>query len=226
MTVVLGVAVGFLAAQLIWRMSAGLFTAVVLQRPNYRSHYLPTGVGIILALAVAVVEGGRALAAAAGLGDVSGPGVARGARCGALVDTTDIAATILTHLGRSLPPICQSRPLQPLFDDPSRPHRRAVFSYVEDRAMVRTDRWKLARYGDGDGELYDLDDDPEELRNLYGERGHAATRAELLDLLVDETLVTNGLRAELNRCPPDPDRARAFEEIRQSRGSAGGAGAG
>ena len=77
MTVVLGVAVGFLAAQLIWKMSAGLFKSVVVQRPNYRSHYLPTGVGIVLALAVAVVEGGRALAAAAGLGDVPGPGVAR-----------------------------------------------------------------------------------------------------------------------------------------------------
>lgn len=77
MTVVLGVAVGFLAAQLIWKMSAGLFASVVLQRPNYRSHYLPTGVGIVLALAVAVVEGGRALAAAAGVGGVQGPGVAR-----------------------------------------------------------------------------------------------------------------------------------------------------
>jgi UDP-GlcNAc:undecaprenyl-phosphate GlcNAc-1-phosphate transferase len=77
MTVLLGVATGFLAAQLIWRMSAGLFRSVVLQRPNYRSHYLPTGAGIILALAVATVEGGRALAAAAGVGDVRGPGVAR-----------------------------------------------------------------------------------------------------------------------------------------------------
>src|SRR5581483_774265 len=77
LTVVLGAACGFLAAQLIWRMSAGLFASVVLQRPNYRRHYLPTGAGIILALAVATVEGGRALAAAAGLGDVPGPGVAR-----------------------------------------------------------------------------------------------------------------------------------------------------
>jgi UDP-N-acetylmuramyl pentapeptide phosphotransferase/UDP-N-acetylglucosamine-1-phosphate transferase len=58
-------------------MSAGLFTSVVLQRPNYRSHYLPTGAGIVVALALAVVEGGRALAAAAGLGDVPGPGVTR-----------------------------------------------------------------------------------------------------------------------------------------------------
>ena len=77
MTVILGVATGFLAAQLIWKMSAALFQSVVLQRPNYRSHYLPTGAGIVLALAVATVEGGRALAAAAGVGDVAGPGVAR-----------------------------------------------------------------------------------------------------------------------------------------------------
>jgi len=75
--VVLGLATGFLAARVIWRMSAGLFGAVVLQRPNYRSHYLPTGAGLVLALAVATVEGGRALAAAAGVGSVGGPGVAR-----------------------------------------------------------------------------------------------------------------------------------------------------
>jgi hypothetical protein len=75
--VLLGVVCGFLATQLIWRMSASLFGSVVLQRPNYRSHFLPTGAGILLALAVATVEGGRALAAAAGIGDVAGPGVAR-----------------------------------------------------------------------------------------------------------------------------------------------------
>jgi len=77
MAVVLGAVTGFLAAQLIWRMSIGLFNSVVLQRPNYRSHYLPTGAGIVIALAVATVEGGRAVAAAAGIGDVAGPGVAR-----------------------------------------------------------------------------------------------------------------------------------------------------
>jgi hypothetical protein len=75
--VVLGVVCGFLAAQLIWRMSAGLFKSVVLQRPNYRSRFVPTGAGIVLALAVATVEGGRALLAAGGVGDVPGPGVAR-----------------------------------------------------------------------------------------------------------------------------------------------------
>jgi UDP-N-acetylmuramyl pentapeptide phosphotransferase/UDP-N-acetylglucosamine-1-phosphate transferase len=77
MTVLLGLATGFLVARLLWLASAGLFGSVVLQRPNYRGHYLPTGAGVLLAVAVAVVEGGRALAAAAGVGSVEGPGVAR-----------------------------------------------------------------------------------------------------------------------------------------------------
>jgi UDP-GlcNAc:undecaprenyl-phosphate/decaprenyl-phosphate GlcNAc-1-phosphate transferase len=77
MTVILGLATGFLVARLLWLASAGLFGSVVLQRPNHRSHYLPTGAGVLLAVALALVEGGRALAAAAGVGSVEGPGVAR-----------------------------------------------------------------------------------------------------------------------------------------------------
>jgi UDP-GlcNAc:undecaprenyl-phosphate GlcNAc-1-phosphate transferase len=77
MTVILGLVAGFLVARLLWLVSAGLFGSVVLQRPNHRGRYLPTGVGVLLAMAVAVVEGGRALAAAAGIGSVHGPGVAR-----------------------------------------------------------------------------------------------------------------------------------------------------
>ena len=77
MTVFLGLACGFLVARLLWLASAGLFGSVVLQRPNHRGRYLPTGTGVLLALSVAVVEGGRALAAAAGIGPVRGPGVAR-----------------------------------------------------------------------------------------------------------------------------------------------------
>lgn len=142
-----------------------------------------------------------------------GPGVVPGGRPDALVDTTDIAATILTHLGVPLPTPCESRPLQPLLADPSRAHRDAVFSYVEDRAMVRTDRWKLTRYGDGDGELYDLKADPTELRNLYHSTEHGAVRAELIERLAAESLAGHAFRSRLNRCPPDPDRARAFAEI-------------
>lgn len=77
MSIVLGVATGFLTARLLWRASAGLFGSVVLQRPNHRGRYVATGAGVLLALAVLVVEGGRAVAAAAGVGSVEGPGPAR-----------------------------------------------------------------------------------------------------------------------------------------------------
>jgi UDP-GlcNAc:undecaprenyl-phosphate/decaprenyl-phosphate GlcNAc-1-phosphate transferase len=77
MTVVLGLATGFLVVRLLWPATAGLFGAVVLQRPNHRGRFLPTGAGVIIALAVVVVEGARALVAAAGVGSVAGPGLSR-----------------------------------------------------------------------------------------------------------------------------------------------------
>ncbi|MCC6173958.1 MAG: sulfatase-like hydrolase/transferase [Chloroflexi bacterium] len=150
---------------------------------------------------------------------VHGPGVAAGSRTSALVDTIDIAATILTHLGLPLPDPCQSRALQPLLAHPQQTHREAVYSYVNDRAMVRTDRWKLTRYGDGDGELYDLETDPNELHNLHHDPTHAAERAAMIERLASRAIADQAVRSRLNRCPPDPDRARAFEEIRAAKGS-------
>lgn len=46
---------------------------------------------------------------------------------------------------------------------------------------VRTDRYKLIEYhGEGDyWELFDLDEDPHEMRNLFGEPGHGALIREL-----------------------------------------------
>lgn len=73
----MAVATGFFAAQCLWRACAGLFTSVVLQRPNFRKRFVPTGVGIIVALATVVVEGGRAVAGAAGIGDSEAPGLSR-----------------------------------------------------------------------------------------------------------------------------------------------------
>jgi len=77
LTVLLGLATGFLAVRLLWPATAGLFGSVVLQRPNFRGRYLPTGAGVLIALAVVVVEGGRSLVAAAGVGTVTGPGLVR-----------------------------------------------------------------------------------------------------------------------------------------------------
>jgi N-acetylglucosamine-6-sulfatase len=63
---------------------------------------------------------------------------------------------------------------------------------------VRTDRWKLIRYPTGDGspdrftaELYDLQTDPYELRNLISDPAHAETRPAM-ERLFDEASLEAG----------------------------------
>lgn len=64
---------------------------------------------------------------------------------------------------------------------------------------VNTDRWKLIHfYNDIDHwELYDLQADPHELHNLYGDPAYAAQQQEMLEELVrlqkqyDDTLAMN-----------------------------------
>ncbi|MGH8993748.1 MAG: hypothetical protein ACRDZ7_19730 [Acidimicrobiia bacterium] len=77
MSVLLGLATGLLAVRLMWVATGGLFAAPALERQNFRGRTLPTGVGILIALAVLIVEGGRTLAGAAGIGSDAAPGAAR-----------------------------------------------------------------------------------------------------------------------------------------------------
>jgi arylsulfatase A-like enzyme len=52
--------------------------------------------------------------------------------------------------------------------------------------MLRTDRYKLIAVHSLDtGELYDLDHDPNETRNLWNDPEHAATKGRLLGQLAD-----------------------------------------
>ena len=85
---VAGVLVGYLAARLAWMGTRPLLALPVLARLNYRGRAVPTGAGVVLPLAAVLVEGGRAVAGAFGVGD---PGI-----------TTVRALVLLAALGFAL----------------------------------------------------------------------------------------------------------------------------
>ena len=69
MTLALAVLVGWLAARLLWTLLRPTFDQPVLLRPNWRDRDVPTAAGVLLVLTVIVVEAGRVVAGAAGIGE-------------------------------------------------------------------------------------------------------------------------------------------------------------
>jgi len=75
--VVLGLVVGLLAVRLFVMCGRELLDAPALQRRNFRDRALPTAAGLLVILAVLVVEAGRSTLGAFGLGDEPGRNLAR-----------------------------------------------------------------------------------------------------------------------------------------------------
>jgi len=76
-SVLAAVVVGYLGARLTWLAARPVFALPALSRQNYRGRSLPTAVGIVIPLAVVLVEGGRAVAGSFGVGDGAGMGSVR-----------------------------------------------------------------------------------------------------------------------------------------------------
>ena len=57
--------------------------------------------------------------------------------------------------------------------------------------MIRTRSAKLIHRPEGVSELYDLDEDPKELENLYGRSEHASLQQELTTRLLDHCVQTS-----------------------------------
>ena len=101
-----------------------------------------------------------------------------------LRNNTDFAPTFLAEAGVPVP-----KDMQGVSLFAPKPRSATYYHYYEYPAEhsvqkhfgVRTDRYKLIRfYGDGDfWELYDLQKDPNELRNVYEEPAYAKVRKQL-----------------------------------------------
>ncbi len=138
------------------------------------------------------------------------PGRIRPARYNQFVETVDLVPTLFELCGIPEPVRAQGRSFAPLLrGDPYTP-REAVFSENiipevitggaldfsfakgqgikgvrhPDAKMVRTARWKLVAYAGGEGELYDLDKDPNEWNNLFTSPNHREVAAGLKDRIL------------------------------------------
>lgn len=120
----------------------------------------------------------------------------------ALVELTDITPTILQAAGMPIPYRVQGKPLNDLLMGKTADHRDYVFceSYntavntsqqVESISMVRTKTHKIAvQHGRPVGELYDLQADPGEHKNLWDSKEHSDLKTEMIKRCFDAAIAT------------------------------------
>jgi arylsulfatase A-like enzyme len=110
--------------------------------------------------------------------------IAAGATSDLLVSNYDFLPSLLGYLelGDQLPqsPRRPGRDFSRVLLGHSVSWDNMVFYEMETCRAVRSDRWKLVqRYPDGPHELYDMQADPQERFNLYGQPGLEVTRETL-----------------------------------------------
>ena len=121
---------------------------------------------------------------------IAGPGVAaRGAASSRVVEFLDIYPTLAALAGLAPPAGLHGRSLVPLLTDASAPWDHPALSQVRRGAVpetfmgytIRTDRWRYTEWDGGTRgtELYDVEADPDELRNVAGLPIHRETVTDM-----------------------------------------------
>ena len=123
-----------------------------------------------------------------------GPGVVPGQVVAEPASTVDLAATFYDYAGVSAPIELHSRSLKRLLEGGAdgRDFARSEWDLRPSRSGVelrlRTVRSKTAKLTldvlSGAGEMYDLDSDPHEMINLFGDPGYAALQKELTEMIL------------------------------------------
>lgn len=143
---------------------------------------------------------------------ISWPGHVRPGRRQELIEMVDVLPTLLDLCGLPVPTAVQGRSFATLVKGGVQ-FREREFVFAEnvipevittrslnlpyvpgegvagivhpDAKMLRTHRYKFTYYVGHGGELYDLDADPGETRNLFGDSRHQSTVREMKDRLLD-----------------------------------------
>jgi arylsulfatase A-like enzyme len=120
--------------------------------------------------------------------------VKAGLRLKELVSLFDFGPTILEAADVNVPDWMEAKSLNDLLQGKTDAARERVFAEHSDDAiltdtdfmtMIRQDNWKLVHFVDyEEGQLFDLDNDPDEINNLWDDVGHAQVRSELINQIL------------------------------------------
>jgi len=141
------------------------------------------------------------------------PGGQQGVRVPQPVSHLDFVPTVLDYAGlgqedfdlrggqQAQRAILPGESLRPVIDTGARPQQDGkLMEFDEDGVsqemcryrMLITERWKICIYGGfGEGVLYDLENDPLEMQNLWDDPGHLQVKAEMLAKLGDRLALTD-----------------------------------
>ena len=105
-----------------------------------------------------------------------------------------MAPTLLDVAGISIPGDMQGKSLRKIWQNDDTEWRDAIYYHYYEKGFgatphygVRTNRYKLIHFYDvvDSWELYDLETDPNEMKNLYNDPGYEKTIRELKDKLIE-----------------------------------------
>lgn len=107
---------------------------------------------------------------------VAGPGIAGGRVCDGLVELIDVNPTVCELAGLPVQGNIDALSFRPVLDGQCAGHRKETVSAIRNLRCIRTHTHKLIDNYGGGPELYDLREDPQELRNIHGEEQELANR--------------------------------------------------
>ncbi|QXD33762.1 sulfatase [Candidatus Pelagisphaera phototrophica] len=101
------------------------------------------------------------------------PGYKEGQICHRPVTLVDLYPTLTELCGLPAPEHLEGKSLVPLLKKPKSKWDPALITYQQGNHAVRSDRYRYIKYKNGDEELYDLEEDPNEWTNIAFRKGTA-----------------------------------------------------
>jgi arylsulfatase A-like enzyme len=138
-----------------------------------------------------------------------GPGIPRGATRGAMTVNADLAPTIVDIADATPGLVMDGRSLLPVINNPGIENGRELLieseKWLKAPAFkaIRTKRYMYAEHSTGEKELYDLQNDPYELRSRHNDPAYALVKAQLATEL-QKLKNCSGAGCRLHRPDPKP----------------------